>query len=94
MDLPEPAFPREDAGFGYLPQAAMGLGSIRAVGTNPLPAAVSRLVIQEQTGGWCLFRLDAGGGFLGDTWHPDAADAVATACREFGVKPEDFEERP
>ena len=72
----------------------MGLGGIRAVGTNPQPALVSRLVIQEQTGGWCLFRLDAGGGFVGDTWHPDEADAVQCACREFDVKANDFEVRP
>ena len=79
-----PRLPRADATTSCLPQAAMGLGSMRAVGTNPMPAEVARLEIQHQTGGWCLFRLDAGGGFVGDSWHPDPADAKRTAIDEFG----------
>lgn len=67
-----------------LPHAAMTLGSIRGVGTRPVEAMVSRLVIQEQMGQWCLYRMDAGGGFVGDTWHPTRDDAIRTAVREFG----------
>jgi hypothetical protein len=93
-DLEPPRVPREDARHSYLPQAAMGLGDVRAVGTNPTPAVVARLVVQEQTGGWCLFRLDAGGGFIGDTWHPDREDAIRVAADEFGVSADDFRQTP
>jgi len=68
-----------------LPHAAMALGSIRGVGTRPAPALVSHLVIQEQLGSWVLYRLDAQGGFIGDTWHPTRQDAIAEVKREFGV---------
>ena len=68
-----------------LPHAAMALGSVRGVGTRPTPALVSRLVIQEQLGSWILYRMDAQGGFIGDTWHPTRDDALAQAKREFGV---------
>ncbi len=56
------------------------------LGQDPAGPAreVGRLVIDHQTGGWCLFRLDADGGFVGDTWHPDADDARRTAADEFG----------
>lgn len=63
----------------------MALGSVRGVGTRPTPALVSRLVIQEQLGSWILYRMDAQGGFIGDTWHPTRDDALAQAKREFGV---------
>ncbi len=89
-DFSEPRLASDDSGHGYLPHAAMGLGSMRAVGTHHGPAPVSRLVVQKQTGGWCLFRLDADGGFVGDTWHPDADDAIKTATAEFGVTKDDF----
>ena len=69
-----------------LPHAAMTLGSVRGAGTRPMAALVSRLVIQEQMGQWCLYRLDDGGGFVGDTWHPTRADAVRSAEREFGAE--------
>ena len=36
---------------------------------------VERLVIQEQLGSWVMYRLDAEGGFVGDTWHPTREDA-------------------
>jgi hypothetical protein len=76
-----------------LPHAAMGLGSTRAVGTSPRPALVHRLIVQPQMSAWCLFRMDGNGGFIGETWHPDAADAIHTACREFKLTPEQFKER-
>lgn len=88
-DLPEP----RPASDHCLPHAAMGLGTMRAVGTNPAPALVYRLLIQPQMSAWCLFRLDDAGGFIGETWHPDAADAIHTACREFNLAPEQFRRR-
>ena len=72
-----------------LPHAAMTLGSVRGVGTRPTPGMVSRLIIQEQFGNWCLYRMDANGGFIGDTWHPSKEDALHTAKREFGVTEKD-----
>lgn len=89
-DLPEPRPAADDT----LPHAAMGLGSMRAVGTSPRPALVHRLVIQKQLSAWCLFRLDEGGGYVNETWHPDRDDAVRSACREFGIEPELFREAP
>lgn len=81
IDLPE-AMPASD---DCLPHAAMSLGSIRGAGLRPVTALVSRLVIQEQAGGWLLYRLDSGGGFVGDTWHPTREDALEQARREFKV---------
>ncbi len=72
-----------------LPHAAMTLGSIRGVGTRPTVGMVTRLVIEPQFGNWCLYRLDADGGFIGDTWHPSKEDALHTANREFGVSEKD-----
>jgi len=69
-----------------LPHAAMNLGAARGVGMRPTPGMVSRLVIQEQQGAWCLFRLDQNGGFVGDTWHPTKADALHQVKKEFGVE--------
>lgn len=87
-ELPEPKPAADDC----LPHAAMGLGSVRAVGTSPRPALVHRVVVQRQMSAWCLFRLDDAGGFVGETWHPDAADAIRTACREFGLTADRFRE--
>jgi len=82
INLPTPKPASDDC----LPHAAMALGSIRGAGTRPVPALVSRLVIQEQLGGWVLYRLDDGGGFVGDTWHPSRHDALDQVKREFGFK--------
>ena len=82
IQLPKPMPPCDDC----LPHAAMALGSIRGVGTRPMPKLVSRLVLQEQLGSWVMYRLDAEGGFVGDTWHPTKEDALAEAKREFGVE--------
>jgi hypothetical protein len=67
-----------------LPHAAMNLGAARGVGLRPVPGMVARLVIQPQLDAWCLFRLDEGGGFVGDSWHPTMEDAMHQARREFG----------
>jgi hypothetical protein len=83
--LPKPMPASDDC----LPHAAMTLGSIRGVGTRPTVGMVSRLVIQRQLGNWCLYRMDADGGFIGDTWHPTKEDALHTAHREFGVSEAD-----
>ena len=80
IDLRDPMPASDDC----LPHAAMTLGSIRGVGTRPPTTLVSRLVIQEQMGQWCLYRMDAGGGFVGDSWHPSQADALQSATKEFG----------
>ena len=69
-----------------LPHAAMNLGSARGSGVRPVPGMVSRLVIQEQAGQWILYRMDADGGFVGDTWHPTREDAMEQAAREFNVQ--------
>ena len=68
-----------------LPHAAMNLGAARGVGMRPVPGMVARIVIQEQHGAWCLFRLDKDGGFVGDSWHPTTEDALHQARREFGA---------
>jgi hypothetical protein len=81
IDLPNPRPASDDC----LPHAAMALGSIRGVGTRPAQTMVSRLVIQEQLGSWVMYRMDAEGGFVGDTWHPSREDALSEAKREFGV---------
>jgi hypothetical protein len=88
-DLPRP-LPAADH---CLPHAAMGLGTVRAVGTNPPPALVHRLLIQRQMSAWCLFRMDDAGGFIGESWHPDAEDALHTACREFKLSADQFKAR-
>ena len=82
--------PPRPASDDCLPHAAMGLGSVRAVGTSPRSTLVHRVVIQKQMSAWCAFRLDDGGGFVGETWHPDRADALRDVCRELGLSPEDF----
>ena len=81
INLPEARAASDDC----LPHAAMALGSGRGVGTRPSSALVSRLVIQEQLDNWVLYRLDAQGGFIGDTWHPTRQDALGQARREFGI---------
>jgi hypothetical protein len=68
-----------------LPHAAMTLGSTRGTGTRPTTGMVSRIIIQEQMGNWCVYRMDNDGGFIGDSWHPTREDAMHTANREFGV---------
>ena len=75
-----------------LPHAAMTLGSTRGSGMRPAVGMVSRIVIQEQMGNWCMYRLDADGGFVGDTWHPTREDAMHTANREFGITEADASE--
>lgn len=82
IDLPQSKSACDDC----LPHAAMALGSIRGVGTRPAPKLVARLVIQEQMGSWVMYRMDAEGGFVGDTWHPNREDALKEAKREFGVE--------
>jgi hypothetical protein len=81
IDLPKPTLASDDC----LPHAAMSLGSIRGVGTRPAPKLVTRLVIQEQLGSWVMYRMDADGGFVGDTWHPSKEDALQQARKEFGL---------
>jgi hypothetical protein len=82
IQLPHPKPASDDC----LPHAAMSLGSIRGVGTRPAPTLVARLVIQEQLGSWVMYRMDADGGFVGDTWHPTRDDALKQAKSEFGIE--------
>lgn len=81
VQLPKP----KAAGNDCLPHAAMNLGSTRGVGMRPSPGMVSRLIIEPQLDNWVLYRLDDGGGFVGDTWHGSFEDAAAQAKKEFGV---------
>jgi hypothetical protein len=82
INLPKPM----EAGNDCLPHAAMNLGSGRGVGMSPRPGMVSRLIIEEQSNNWVLYRLDANGGFVGDTWHGSLEDAIWQAKKEFGVE--------
>ena len=68
-----------------LPHAAMNLGSVRGVGIQPRVGLVSQLIIEPQLGQWMLYRMDDGGGFVGDTCHPTRDDAIRSAQREFGI---------
>lgn len=83
IDLPSP----RPAGTDCLPHAAMSLG-----GGGSHPAAprrlVHRLILEEQSGCWVLYRLDEGGGFIADTWHGSREDALHQIRREFGIEPE------
>ena len=81
IDLPKPLPASNDC----LPHAAMNLGAVRGVGIQPLPGMVSRLVIEEQFGAWCLYRLDKDGGFVGDSFHGTKQDALHQVKREFGL---------
>lgn len=81
-DLPHPM----PAAHESLPHAAMNLGAPRSVGIQPLGGAVTRLIIEERMGNWVFYRLDDGGGFVGDSWHGTLEDALHQAKREFGVE--------
>jgi hypothetical protein len=80
FNLPKPLPASNDC----LPHAAMNLGSGQGMGLRP-PNLVTRLVIEEQYGNYVLYRQDAGGGFVGDTWHGSLEDAYHQAKKEFGV---------
>ena len=67
-----------------LPHAAMNLGKGQGMGLRP-PSLVARLVLEEQFGNFVLYRIDADGGFVGDTWHGSLEDALWQAKKEFGV---------
>jgi hypothetical protein len=68
-----------------LPHAAMNLGKGQGMGVRPA-ALVARLVLDEQYGNFVLYRLDADGGFVGDSWHGSLNDALWQAKKEFGVE--------
>jgi len=80
----ELASPRP-AGDDCLPHAAMNLGSSGGSSLRPARPMVHRLVLEEQYGQWVLYRLDDGGGFVGDSWHGSREDAVGQIRREFGI---------
>jgi hypothetical protein len=82
LDLPKALLASNDC----LPHAAMNLGSTNGVGTQPRAGLVSRLVLEEQMGNWVLYRLDASGGFVGDTWHGTREDALWQIKKEFGIE--------
>lgn len=68
-----------------LPHAAMSLG-----GPAHAPRTAVRLVIEREGPFWLLYRLDAGGGFAGDTTHPSREDALHQAQREFQIDPDAY----
>ena len=83
FQLPKPMPASNDC----LPHAAMNLGAPRGLGLKPVAGGmVSRLVIEPQMGAWVFYRLDANGGFVGDSWHPTKEDAIGQARREFNVE--------
>jgi hypothetical protein len=82
VQLPRPLPASNDC----LPHAAMNLGASRGVGLKPTEGGmVSRLVIEPQLGAWVFYRLDANGGFVGDSWHETKEDAIYQAKREFNL---------
>jgi hypothetical protein len=82
--------PREKpASNDCLPHAAMNLGASGG-GVRPAGRMVARLIIEEQLGNWVFYRMDAHGGFAGDTWHESRQDALRQAQREFGIDPADY----
>ncbi|MGH7178299.1 MAG: hypothetical protein ACREJC_13040 [Tepidisphaeraceae bacterium] len=81
IDLSKPM----PAGNDCLPHAAMALGSVRGSGVRPAQGMVWRLIIEQQGDQWCLYRMDNGGGFVGDSWHPTKDDALKQARKEFGI---------
>ena len=82
FNLPKPMSASNDC----LPHAAMNLGAPRGVGLKPTAGGmVSRLVIEPQLGAWVFYRIDAQGGFVGDSWHDSKEDAIRQARREFDV---------
>lgn len=80
LDLPKAM----EASNDCLPHAAMNLGKAQGIGMRA-PAPVKRLVIDEQYGNFVLYRLDANGGFIGDTWHGSLQDALWQVKKEFGI---------
>ena len=81
INLPKPKLASNDC----LPHAAMNLGAGGGAGMRPISRLVSRLVAEEQYGSWILYRIDDGGGFVGDTWHDTREDALRQMEKEFGV---------
>jgi hypothetical protein len=82
IELPRPMPASNDC----LPHAAMNLGAPRGLGLKPAAGGmVTRLVIEPQLGAWVFYRLDAHGGFIGDSWHGSREDAIGQAKREFDV---------
>jgi hypothetical protein len=81
IQLPKPV----PASHDCLPHAAMNLGRIGGTGLRPKPELVHALVLEEQYGNWVLYRLDEGGGFVGDTWHGTRQDALWQIQKEFGI---------
>jgi len=81
IDLPKSL----EASNDCLPHAAMNLGKAQGMGLRP-PALVARLVIDEQYGNFVLYRLDADGGFVGDSWHGTLDDALWQVKKEFGIE--------
>lgn len=69
-----------------LPHAAMNLGAACGSTMRPVPRPVHCIVLEHQLGNWVLYRLDANGGFVGDTWHGSREDAAHQVRREFGVE--------
>jgi hypothetical protein len=83
FQLPRPLPASNDC----LPHAAMNLGAPRGLGLKPVAGGmVSRLVLEPSMGNWVFHRLDANGGFVGDSWHGTREDALHQAKREFGVE--------
>ena len=82
VQLPRPMPASNDC----LPHAAMNLGAPRGLGLKPVEGGmVTRLVIEPSMGSWVFHRLDAHGGFVGDSWHGTLEDAIHQAKREFNV---------
>jgi hypothetical protein len=80
FNLPKPM----EASNDCLPHAAMNLGKPQGMGLRPA-APVARLVVDEQYGNFVLYRLDADGGFVGDSWHGSLEDALWQVKKEFGI---------
>ena len=89
INLPRPI----PASHDCLPHAAMSLGLESVGGMRPARPLVHRLILEEQSGNWVLYRMDERGGFIGDTWHGSREDALWQIKKEFNVEVKESEER-
>lgn len=55
----------------------------------PIPTWVE---IHAEDGAFYLFRLDAQGNCVADTWHPTLEEAMEQAAFEYGIGPVDWAE--
>jgi len=85
---PSDAEPRTKHYHGFPPELTFGIDARQEMGR------ASFLVIEQKPDGVFLFRLDAGGECVGDTWHETVADAKDQALYEFRDRVQPWAEIP